>query len=371
MINKDDYAFWLALCRIKRLGSVGKKKLLDHFSSVEQVFSTDAATLKALGLRDESVSSICHPDWHAVETDMLWLEKPNHHLVTINCAEYPVLLREVGDSPVILFAHGQLDVLQDVQIAIVGSRNPDALGRQVAKEFARGLVYAGASITSGLALGIDGCSHQGALDVGGHTIAVVGNGLDMVYPAKNQPLAEKIVSTGVLLSEFVYGTKPLATHFPMRNRIISGMSVGVLVVQATLHSGSLITARYAMDQGREVFAIPGSIYSPLEKGCHALIKQGAKLVESVNDVIDELDSLVAAAVVPKTMTQNIGAGADEYTLDADCNLLLDNISHNPISIDRLVYLTGLNIGNVASMLLMLELRGLVISQAGAVYVKAA
>ncbi|MEE8233465.1 MAG: DNA-processing protein DprA, partial [Gammaproteobacteria bacterium] len=231
-------------------------------------------------------------------------------------------------------------------------------------------VYAGVTVTSGLASGIDGCSHQGALNANGFTIAVTGNGLDMIYPARHKALAEKIVDNGILVSEFPPGTKPVSANFPRRNRIISGMSTGVLVIQAALRSGSLITARYAMEQGREVFAIPGSIHNPLAKGCHTLIKQGAKLVESVNDIVEELGSLAAVVIdenVPKK--NDVKNNLYEEKLDVDYKVLLDTMAYDPISVDRLIELTGLTTDSVSSMLLILELRGLVVSQAGGVYMR--
>jgi DNA processing protein len=369
-ISKDDSAFWLALNRIKGLGPVGQRKLLDAFPSIKEIFSADAHTLRENGFKEKFINAICQPDWESVEADLVWLDSPGHHLVTIDSDEYPLLLREIPDPPIILFAHGRLDILKSIQLGIVGSRNPDAAGRKLANEFARELVYAGATVTSGLALGIDGCSHQGALDAGGNTIAVTGNGLDMIYPARHKALTEKIIESGILVSEYPPGTKPISANFPRRNRIISGMSAGVLVIQAALRSGSLITARYAMEQGREVFAIPGSIQNPLAKGCHSLIKQGAKLVESINDIVEELGSLVSV-VMHENVTEKRGQKIDqgEEALDADYKVLLDSMAYDPISIDRLIELSGLTIDSVSSMLLILELRGLVVSQAGGVYVR--
>jgi len=370
-INNEVRTFWLALHHIKGLGPVGQRKLLDAFPSINEIFSADACSLTEFGFKKKLINAINRPDWESIEADLLWLDSPDHHLVTIDSDEYPLLLREIPDPPIVLFAHGCLQQLKSIQIGIVGSRNPDAAGRKLANEFARELVYAGATVTSGLALGIDGCSHQGALDAGGHTIAVTGNGLDMIYPARHKALAEKIVENGILVSEFSPGTKPIPANFPRRNRIISGMSTGVLVIQAACRSGSLITARYAMEQGREVFAIPGSIHNPLAKGCHSLIRQGAKLVESVDDIVEELGSLATVVMggsVNEETGQKIGEGKE--ALDADYKVLLDSMAYDPISIDRLIELTGLTIDSVSSMLLILELRGLVVSQAGGVYVRA-
>lgn len=369
-IKEDDRAFWLALHRIRGLGPIGQRKLLDAFPTVKQIFSADDSTLKKTGLNKKSIASVYQPDWETIEADLVWLDMPDHHLITINDEAYPTLLREIPDPPVVLFAHGCPEVLKTIQIGIVGSRNPDTAGRKTADEFARELVYAGATVTSGLALGIDGCSHQGALNANGYTIAVTGNGLDMIYPARHKTLAEKIVDNGILVSEFSPGTKPVAANFPRRNRIISGMSTGVLVIQAALRSGSLITARYAMEQGREVFAIPGSIHNPLAKGCHTLIKQGAKLVESVNDIIEELGFL-ATVVIDENVSRKNDVKNNHYEekLDVDYKVLLDTMAYDPISVDRLIELTGLTTDSVSSMLLILELRGLVVSQAGGIYMR--
>jgi len=369
-IKEDDRAFWLALHRIRGLGPIGQRKLLDAFPTVKQIFSADDSTLKKTGLNKKSRASVYQPDWETIEADLVWLDMPDHHLITINDEAYPTLLREIPDPPVVLFAHGCPEVLKTIQIGIVGSRNPDTAGRKTADEFARELVYAGATVTSGLALGIDGCSHQGALNANGYTIAVTGNGLDMIYPARHKTLAEKIVDNGILVSEFSPGTKPVAANFPRRNRIISGMSTGVLVIQAALRSGSLITARYAMEQGREVFAIPGSIHNPLAKGCHTLIKQGAKLVESVNDIIEELGFL-ATVVIDENVSRKNDVKNNHYEekLDVDYKVLLDTMAYDPISVDRLIELTGLTADSVSSMLLILELRGLVVSQAGGIYMR--
>jgi len=369
-IKEDDRAFWLALHRIRGLGPIGQRKLLDAFPTVKQIFSADDSTLKKTGLNKKSRASVYQPDWETIEADLVWLDMPDHHLITINDEAYPTLLREIPDPPVVLFAHGCPEVLKTIQIGIVGSRNPDTAGRKTADEFARELVYAGATVTSGLALGIDGCSHQGALNANGYTIAVTGNGLDMIYPARHKTLAEKIVDNGILVSEFSPGTKPVAANFPRRNRIISGMSTGVLVIQAALRSGSLITARYAMEQGREVFAIPGSIHNPLAKGCHTLIKQGAKLVESVNDIIEELGFL-ATVVIDENVSRKNDVKNNHYEekLDVDYKVLLDTMAYDPISVDRLIELTGLTTDSVSSMLLILELRGLVVSQAGGIYMR--
>lgn len=365
-IAAKDNTCWLALQRIEGLGPVGQRKLLVSFSSVEKIFSAQPSDLRELGLRDSIVTAITEFDWKIIEADLAWLQSSsNHYLVTINDDAYPVLLREISDPPLVLFVYGCLDVLKSVQLGIVGSRNPDRAGRETAQTFARALANVGVTITSGLALGIDACGHTGALDVDGYTIAVLGNGLDMIYPSRHRELAEKIVRKGALVSEFPSGIKPIASNFPRRNRIISGMSTGILVIQAATRSGSLITARYAMEQGRDVFAIPGSIHNPLAEGCHALIKQGAKLVESVHDITEELHAL-SAVIIEEGLEKKSPVIED---LDEDCQLLLANISYDAVSIDRLMQLTGLTVDVILSMLLMLELRGLVVTVAGGLYMR--
>ncbi|MGH8120958.1 MAG: DNA-processing protein DprA, partial [Gammaproteobacteria bacterium] len=252
-----------------------------------------------------------------------------------------------------------------VQLGIVGSRNPSFAGKQNARMFAGKMVQLGVTVTSGLASGIDYYSHMGALDENGTTIAVLGNGPDLVYPCHHAELAERISSNGAVISEFVPGTPPMARNFPRRNRIISGLSVGVLVVEAAQKSGSLITAKHALEQGREVFAIPGSIHNPLARGCHWLIKQGAKLVESSEDVLEELNIIVPRAGKPACNTVQGSC----HQLDTDHKLLLKYISDDPVSVDDLVSYTGLTVAAVSSMLLSLEIQGMIAEAAGGCYTR--
>ena len=244
--------------------------------------------MSALGLKPPSVEVIRHPDWTIIDNDLAWLSQNNNYAITFNEANYPYQLKEIADPPPILFVRGNPDLLAAPQIAIVGSRNPSASGEETAFNFAKTLSQHGFTITSGLALGIDAASHRGALSAKGYTIAVAGTGLDRVYPARHKDLATEIVNTGAIISEFPPGTTAKANHFPRRNRIISGLCQGLLVVEAAKQSGSLITARMALEQNREVFAIPGSIHNPLARGCNALIRQGAKLVETTQDILEEL-----------------------------------------------------------------------------------
>jgi DNA processing protein len=274
-------------------------------------------------------------------------------------------LLQIPDSPPLLYIHGNVDILSSLQLSMVGSRNPTVSGRRTAKEFAGCLATAGLTITSGLALGIDAASHTGALDVGKPTIAVMGTGLDRVYPASNRDLAHRIAEHGALVSEFPIGTPPKPENFPQRNRIISGLSLGTLVVEAATRSGSLISARCATEQGREVFAIPGSIHNPLSRGCHALIRQGAKLVETAQDIMDELGSLAAAA----TSTSSSVSESTEHgpELATDYMQLLDSMGYSNASVDMLVETSGLTPAIVSSMLLQLELKGFIASCPGGLY----
>ena len=291
---KTTQSQWLALIRAPGIGSASMHKLLRHFGSIAAVFSASAAQLHAAGLKPATCEAILHPNESLIASDSAWLEEPGHRLVTRGDPDYPPLLGEIPGPPAALFLKGNPELLRLPQLAIVGSRNPTSGGAQNATEFSKHLASCGLGICSGMATGIDSASHLGALQAGGFTIAVVATGLDRVYPASNRALAHKIASEGLLISEFPPGIGPKATHFPSRNRIISGLSVGVLIVEAALKSGSLITARLAAEQGREIFAIPGSIHNPLARGCHGLIRQGAKLVETAEHILEELSPLLAS-----------------------------------------------------------------------------
>lgn len=306
------------------------------------------------------------------DATLRWLADPRHHLLPLGDPAYPPLLREIDDPPPLLYASGEVGLLQRPALAIVGSRNPSALGAQTAEVFARGFSQAGLTVASGLALGIDAAAHRGALDGPGSTVAVVGTGLDIVYPARNRDLARRIDADGVLVSEFPLGLSARADHFPRRNRILSGLSLGCLVVEANLRSGSLITARLAAEQGREVFAIPGSIHSPLAKGCHLLIRQGAKLTESAADVIQELGwgrsgragepggglrVGVDRGHAPATRAGGAADASPAAPLEGDPAALLAVVGPDPISIDALGSRLGWTPQRVNAALVELELSG--------------
>ncbi len=287
-----------------------------------------------------------------------WLEQPDHHLLTLDDARYPPLLRDTPRPPAQLYVAGDPDVLSLPQLAIVGSRNATSGGLETAQQFAAFLADCGLTITSGLALGIDAAAHSGALATGGLTVAVLGTGPDAIYPPANAALAQQVQGNGALVSEHPPGTPVRRHRFPQRNRIIAGLSLGTLVVEAGLNSGSLITARYAGDFGREVFAIPGSIHNPLSKGCHQLIRQGAKLVEQAADIIEEI-GLLARAMTPESRPDTERSVLTETAVPADPDhaQLLNHMGHDPVTIDGLARRSGLTAEELSSMLLILELQG--------------
>jgi DNA processing protein len=288
-----------------------------------------------------------------------WAGEAGNHLIGITDADYPPLLLQIPDPPPVLFARGAVETLSMPQIAMVGSRKPSPDGRRQAERFARELAQGGYVITSGLALGIDGESHTAALEAGGRTIAVLGSGLDRLYPRRHRKLAEDILEgQGVLVSEFLPDCEPHAGNFPRRNRIISGLAHGVIVVEAALQSGSLITARYAAEQGREVFSIPGSIRNPLVRGCHELIRRGAKLTESTADIIEELGALLAWEQMRCPVERNVQViPAKMEKISQEAQLLCRQLGHDPVTVDELATATGLAIPQVAAALAMLELQG--------------
>jgi DNA processing protein len=344
---------WLALSFIRGLGGESARRLLKEFGSPEAVLTASTFALKSF-VKPELVSAIqAGIADTSLDAAIGWLADTNNHIVTLADRDYPQALLNISDPPLLLYVKGSLNLLNQPSLAIVGSRHATPQGLNNAAAFAESLSAAGLCIISGMAHGIDSDAHRGALKAQGGSIAVVGTGLDKVYPAANRDLAHDLASNGVLISEFSLGTPPLAANFPRRNRIISGMSLGCLVVEASLQSGSLITARLAMEQGRDVFAIPGSIHSPQSKGCHALIKQGAKLVEAAQDVVEELGELFVVKQVPVSVTN-----------DSD---MLAHLGHDPVDIDTLSSRCGLTVSELSAMLLTLELEGVVSTLPGGLY----
>ncbi len=361
----DQARDWLVLHHAAGLGSHTLRQLLESFPGPSAILAAGNTQLRTAGLSQPVIQALRAPDPPGVARDLEWLQQPGNHILTWQHPHYPPLLAQLPDPPTLLYVHGDITLLCEPQLAIVGSRNPSTSGRQTATDFARHLAAAGLVVTSGLALGIDTASHEGALDAGSPTIAVMGTGLDRVYPASNRDLARRIAEHGALVSEFPIGTPPLAEHFPRRNRIISGLSLGTLVVEAALRSGSLISARLAAEQGREVFAIPGSIHNPLARGCHHLIRQGAKLVETARDIIDELGPLASACQHDQAET---GMPCEEPVQPTEEYMqLLEIMGFDPVPVDRLVTRCGLTPAEVSSMLLQLEMDGYIASNPGGIY----
>jgi len=362
----SDITDWLTLYHAPGVGAVTFLQLLDQFGDAREILRASTSHLRAIGLSPETVDYFRKPDRKQIDRDLAWLDQPRNRLITCRDPDYPQLLLQILDSPPLLYTHGNVDILSSLQISMVGSRNPTVSGRRTASEFAGCLALAGLTITSGLALGIDAASHSGALDAGKPTIAVMGTGLDRVYPASHRDLAHRIAELGALVSEYPIGTPPRPENFPRRNRIISGLSLGTLVVEAATRSGSLISARCAADQGREVFAIPGSIHNPLSRGCHALIRQGAKLVETAQDILDELGTLAAASTVTTRCSVAMSAEQSPELAD-DYMQLLESMGYSHTSVDMLVETSGLTPAVVSSMLLQLELKGFIASGPGGLY----
>ena len=362
------HADWLRLCLIPGVGDSAIRKLLGAFGLPAQVFAAARADLaRAAGeaqadrvraaISDAVISA-------AVDKTLAWLDVPENHIVTLADADYPRALLDTADPPPLLYLKGRRALLGRPAVALVGSRNATAQGIANAESFADALSRAGLCVVSGLALGIDAAAHRGALRQfaagsaahAGSTIAIIGTGIDIVYPARNCDLAHAIAAHGLIVSEFPLGTPAAAANFPRRNRIISGLSQGVVVIEAALKSGSLITARLAGEQGRDVFALPGSIHSPLSKGCHQLIKQGAKLVDSVDDILEELVPRLTPGIA-RTLAPGLTLHGSPGVADAAHAALLDALGHEPVALDALSARTGIATHTLSAQLLELELAG--------------
>ncbi|MGH8273060.1 MAG: DNA-processing protein DprA [Gammaproteobacteria bacterium] len=358
----------LALVHAPGLGMRRSRRLLEEYGDAEGAVKAPRRALAAAGVPTPAQRALASPDRASIEADLDWANTDNHHVIAWDEPDYPPLLAEIEDPPIALFVHGDATLLGAAQIAVVGSRNPSPTGREIAGEFAAFLAGAGFAVTSGLALGIDAAAHAGALEVGGKTLAVMGAGPDRIYPKRNATLAENIAASGALVTEFPPGTPPLAEHFPRRNRIISALSRATVVIEAALGSGSLITARLAAEQGREVFAVPGSIRSPLARGCHALIRDGAGLVERPSDILEALGSAMPTTAMGAA--DNRGAATEAAGgVDPDYKILLDALGFHPVTADTLGERTGLTSQAVSSMLLILELRGEVEALPGSRYAR--
>lgn len=367
----DPLGPWLALWRVPGIGPGIFARALERFGDADSALRAGAGDWRELNAGDGVIAGLKAPDWDGVETDLRWAEEQGHHILRLGDPAYPDLLADAPAAPPLLFVVGDLELLRHPQLAVVGSRNPTAGGRENAHEFARYLAERGLGITSGLAMGIDSAAHRGALDADGITLAVMGTGPDRVYPARNRALAHDIAENGALVTEFPTGVTAHPANFPRRNRIISGLSVGTLVVEAGLRSGSLLTARAALEQGREVFAIPGSIHNPLARGCHALIRQGGKLVEQARDILEELPPMArAAGVGTATSGDEPPTDGGAPALDEEQLRVLDALGHDPTPVDIVVERSGLTAEIVSSILLVLELEGHVTACPGGRYVRA-
>jgi len=350
---------WLALVRAHGIGPARASQLLAAFHSPEGIYAAGPRGWRSVGLEGSLHGSLAKPDWNSVDSDMRWLEAPGRDFITIEDPRYPPQLRETLGAPMALFTQGDPDLLPLPQLGIVGARSASPQGLENARAFAAELARRGLVITSGLALGIDGAAHEGALQADGFTIAVFGTGLDRVYPARHRELAHRIAGKGLLVSEFPPETASKPENFPKRNRIISALSLGVLVVEATHDSGSLITARYANEQGRDVFAIPGSIHNPMARGCHKLIRQGAKLVETVDDILEEIAPHIARHRETNAVSSHGDSSPDEALLAA--------FGDDPIAFDELITRSGLAVDVLSTALLRLELQGQVLAASGGRY----
>lgn len=351
MSNK---AYFLALNRIDHVGPRTVAKLLRRWPALEELFQLKQQALTKAGLPEKTAAAIVTFNKHALDADWRWQESSEHHLLTWEDEAYPALLKEIPDPPIVLYAIGALASLHSRTIAMVGSRKPTVMGRETASRLAFDLAKHHTTIVSGLASGIDAAAHQGTLKAGGKTIAVMATGIDTIYPKQHRALADSISQNGLLLTEFPLKTPPIAGHFPRRNRIISGLSLATLVVEAAMRSGSLITARLALEQNREVLAIPGSIYNPESRGCHYLLQQGAKLVTCSEDVLEELPKSRGNSFIEESI----------LALASENRNLVQCIGFELTSVDTIVGRSGLCMETVICGLAELELQGIVVAVPG-------
>lgn len=350
---------WLTLAAVPSLGGNRISQLL-QYATPRQLCRMSAEQLQAIGLKPQQISCLLQPQYQRIDRCLQWAEREQHTILTLDSPGYPPLLKEIASAPPLLFVHGEAHWLHEPQIAVVGSRSASIDGRESAYEFSASLVAADYVVTSGLALGVDGQAHYGALKNGGATIAVLGSGLDQVYPARHRKLAHQIVEQGALVSEFWPDEKPRPQNFPRRNRVISGLSVGVLVIEAAEKSGSLITARYALEQGREVFALPGSIHYPGSRGSNALIKSGAKLVESPVDIFEEVGTLTECV---KSNQLDLSLPQPENE-ELPFSSVLANVGNEATPVDVVAERCEQPVHEVMMQLLELELQGVVTTVPG-------
>lgn len=364
MSGRETLAGWLRLTLVPGIGGATQRRLLDALGLPEAIFSAGRGALRAL-IGDKAARRLLETGVDAaVDAALAWAAQPGHEVVTLADARYPKSLLEIADPPTLLYVLGRVELLDRPILAIVGSRSPTPQGVLNAEQFARALADAGWVVASGMALGIDAAAHRGALAARGETVAFIGTGIDRVYPARNRDLAHEIGAKGAIVSEFPLGTPAAASNFPRRNRLISGIARGVLVVEAAIESGSLITARLAAEQGREVFAIPGSIHSPHARGCHRLIKEGAKLVETAGDILEELHWAAPPPSPGAVETPGDAETPGEASAPDEAARILDLMGYDPCGLDDLAGRSGLSAEALSVILLHLELEGRVASLPG-------
>jgi len=353
---QTDWGDWIALRLVRGVGNVTYRQLLDRFTSPREILQTSPAILTEAGISARIAQAIVAFDqWKEVEAELEQLARLNARLITQTDTEYPERLRQIHDPPPFLYIRGSLTPQDDLAIAIVGARTASTYGRKMARELAHELAGCGVCVVSGLARGIDSEAHQASLEAGGRTIAVLGSGLDVVYPREHIALAERIAESGAVVSEFSLGSQPEAGNFPYRNRVISGISLGTVVVEATEKSGSLITAQCALDQNREVFAVPGPVTASRSRGPHSLIKDGAKLVESIDDILSE----IAPALARTDRAEKNETSAPVVPLEPDEERLFQLFPEEAVHVDTLITGSGLEPARVLEVLLGLELKGIV------------
>jgi len=367
MVPGEELGAWVSLTRAPALGVATLSMTLEILGSAHAILKASDAARRAAGIPAATREFLASARAAPTAKERAWLDNPRHTIVPFTDPHYPALLRKCERHPLALYVVGNLDTLNDPQLAIVGSRNPSAQGRDTAHEFSEHLAKRGLAILSGLAEGVDSAAHRGALAAQGITIAVLGSGADIIYPQSNIALAAEIRRQGALVSGFPLGTPPRRENFPQRNALIAALSLGTLVVEAARRSGSLLTARLAAAFGREVFAIPGSIHSPLSRGCHELIRQGAKLTETAHDILSELNFSAFFAGLSRAGTGPGGAPPRELPMDNEHKILLDALGYDPADLDVLVVRTGFKPEAVSSMMLILELEGHVQAAPGGRY----
>ena len=367
MQRTDEALAWMALSRAPALDVAILSKAFESLGGVHGLINSSDAARRSAGVPEAALEFLCSASALPSAVEQAWINDPKHEVLPFTDPRYPRALHALSSSPIALYVAGNADVLNDPQLSIVGSRNPTAAGRDIAFEFAESLAACGLCITSGMAQGIDSAAHRGALAAQGITLAVLGSGIDIIYPANNRILSEQIQFQGALISEFPLGWPPRRENFPQRNRIIAALSLGTLVVEAARRSGSLITARLAGDHNRELFAVPGSIHNPLSRGCHELIRQGAKLTETAADILSELNF---SAFFDRARAASGGLAAPvsiEAGMDKEHKILLDALGFDPADLDVLVVRTGFKPEAVSSMMLILELEGHVQAAPGGRY----